>query len=109
VLCDAHTLIEAQKPRATLFAEDFVRKPGVNVISDVRVGVPHDTITHYARERNIDLIVIGSHARGMVNRIFFGSTSKAVLESALCPVLMVPLATMPQPESPPKATGEKNV
>jgi len=94
---DTNTLIDAQKPRMNAFAEGFVREAGIQVITDIRVGVAHDTIAHYAQENKIDLIVIGSHARGLVNRIFFGSTSKAVLESAPCPVLMVPVATMPEP------------
>lgn len=96
LLPDTDTLIEAQKPRIRRFVEDFVRTAGVNVITEVRVGVPHNTIAEYAREAKIDLVVIGSHARGIVKRIFLGSTSKAVLESAPCPVLMVPVVTMPE-------------
>ena len=48
-------------------------------------------ITDYAREHAIDLIVVGTHARGLVNRILLGSVSKSVVEHAHCAVLMVPL------------------
>ena len=48
-------------------------------------------ITDYARENAIDLIVVGTHARGLMNRILLGSVSKSVVEHAHCAVLMVPL------------------
>ncbi len=106
LLPDTGTLIEAQKPRIELFVEDFVGSSGVKVIAEVRVGVPHDTIAEYAREAKIDLVVIGSHARGIMKRIFLGSTSKAVLESSPCPVLMVPVVTMP--ETAPSTTSNRS-
>jgi hypothetical protein len=56
----------------------------------VRSGPPVPVITEYAREMNIDLIVVGTHARGVVNRILMGSVSRAVLEKASCAVLIVP-------------------
>lgn len=94
---DVSVSVDAQRPLLKRFVESVLDPTGIEVTIDVRVGVPHDVIASYAREHRIDLIVIGTHARGLVNRIFFGSTSKAVLESAPCPVLMVPLATMPDP------------
>jgi universal stress protein A len=60
----------------------------------VRVGPEWETIARYAEEAGIDLIVIGTHARSVMKRILLGSTSKAVLEHAPCPVLMVPLAAV---------------
>lgn len=60
----------------------------------VRTGVPWEEIVRYADEAAIDLIVIGSHARGVMKRIFLGSTSKAVLEHVARPVLMVPIAAL---------------
>lgn len=60
----------------------------------VRTGVAWDEITRYAGDANIDLIVIGTHARGPVKRILLGSVGTAVLEHAHCPVLMVPIAAM---------------
>jgi nucleotide-binding universal stress UspA family protein len=55
-------------------------------------------ITDYARENAIDVIVVGTHARGLVNRILLGSVSKSVVEHAHCAVLMVPLRA-PMPEA----------
>lgn len=61
-------------------------------IPHVAMGSPVTAITEYASEHTIDLIVIGTHARGVINRIFKGSVSKSVMEHSPCPVLMVPLA-----------------
>lgn len=56
------------------------------------LGGPVDAITSYARQEDIDLIILGTHGRGLVSRVFMGSVSKSVMENAPCPVLMVPLA-----------------
>ena len=101
LLPDSATLIQAQAPRMSAFAGSCLQAAGLMVITEVRVGLPCAVICAYAREQGIDLIVIGTHARSLVNRIFFGSTSKAVLESAPCPVLMVPLATLSGPKATP--------
>ncbi|MBK8269112.1 MAG: universal stress protein [Planctomycetes bacterium] len=75
---------------------DFIQKQfaGRKVKSEILVGQPFSEICRYAAGQACDLIVIGSHARGIVHRIFMGSVSKAVLEHASCPVLMVPLAAV---------------
>lgn len=56
----------------------------------VRCGSPVDLIPQFVREHRIDLVVVGTHARGVLHRILFGSTSKLVMERSGCPVLMVP-------------------
>jgi nucleotide-binding universal stress UspA family protein len=75
--------------------ERFVHKQlsglTVPIVTKVLEGAPDLQISRYAAEAAIDLIVIGTHARGLVRRIFLGSVSKAVMEHAPCPVLMVPL------------------
>jgi nucleotide-binding universal stress UspA family protein len=77
----------------------------------VRVGLEWETIARYAEEASIDLIVVGTHARSVVKRMLLGSTSKAVLEHAPCPVLMVPIAAVehsedrPRPAPRPTAVG----
>ncbi|MBI5862918.1 MAG: universal stress protein [Planctomycetes bacterium] len=63
-------------------------------ITIVRNGVPWKEVASYADEIAADLIVIGSHARGVMSRILLGSTSKAVLEHSMRPVLMVPISSL---------------
>ncbi len=84
-------LIEAARGGLERFAESSF--PGMAVAREVLIGPAHHQICEYAQQHACDLIVIGSHARGIVRRILLGSTSKAVLEHSPCPVLMVPLRT----------------
>lgn len=57
----------------------------------VRHGVAHDEIVKLARERSIDLIVMGVQGRGVTARALFGSNTAHVTRAATCPVLIVPL------------------
>jgi nucleotide-binding universal stress UspA family protein len=50
---------------------------------------PADSIVAYARASNIDLIVIGTHGRTAVDRLFLGSVTERVMRTAPCPVLTV--------------------
>ena len=55
----------------------------------IHVGKPHDEIAKAAKDWPADLIVIGSHGRGGVERLFLGSVAEAVMRQAPCPVLVV--------------------
>jgi nucleotide-binding universal stress UspA family protein len=62
------------------------------VTEKVRAGCAHEEILRLAAEKKADLIVVGSHGRGPLERMFFGSTSRHVVRGAACPVLSVPAA-----------------
>lgn len=73
------------------FVKECFGKLPCAVTADVLSGSAPTAITEYAHATGVDLIVIGTHARGLVNRILLGSVSKAVVEHAHCAVLMVPM------------------
>jgi len=50
---------------------------------------PAGTIVSYAADAHVDLIVLGTHARGPVSRFFLGSVAERVVRTAPCPVLTV--------------------
>lgn len=50
-------------------------------------GKPYPEILRVATEREADLIVLGIHGRGAVDRWFFGSTTDHVIREASCAVL----------------------
>ena len=52
-------------------------------------AAPAPTIVEYAREANVDLIVIGTHGRGAMAHLFMGSVAERVVRTAPCPVLTV--------------------
>jgi nucleotide-binding universal stress UspA family protein len=55
----------------------------------VETGVPVDRIIEYAQKHGIDLIVMGIHGRGTVERMWIGSVTQGVLRYASCPVVSV--------------------
>ncbi len=57
---------------------------------------PARAILDYAREHDIDLIVMGTHGRRGVRRMLLGSVAREVVQRAPCPVLTV----RPRPRTP---------
>ena len=55
----------------------------------VRPGTPAAEIVRYAQDANIDLIVMGTHGRGLVGHMVMGSVAEKVVRTASCPVLTV--------------------
>lgn len=52
-------------------------------------GVPANVICDLAEQEDIDLIIVGSHGRGAMQRALLGSVSQAVVRHATVPVLVV--------------------
>ena len=48
-----------------------------------------EDIVKYAKEKNIDEIIIGVRSRSKVGKLIFGSTAQVVILDAPCPVLTV--------------------
>ena len=46
-------------------------------------------IVRYARDNNIDLLVLGTHGRGAIAHMLMGSVAEKVVRKAPCPVLTV--------------------
>ncbi|HYO63902.1 MAG TPA: universal stress protein [Pyrinomonadaceae bacterium] len=62
---------------------------GLDVEDVIARGEAASEIVRVARERGADLIVISSHGRTGLGRMFFGSTAESVVRHAHCPVLVV--------------------
>jgi nucleotide-binding universal stress UspA family protein len=54
-------------------------------------GYPADVILKMAKELNCDVIVMGTHGKGLISQTFLGSEAKRVLRRARIPVFIVPL------------------
>src|SRR5690349_16908805 len=70
-----------------IFAEDRETLRAETVV--LTSNAPAAAIVDYARERAIDLIVIGTHGRGAVAQLLMGSVAERVVRTAPCPVLTV--------------------
>ena len=64
-----------------------VRAKGVAVRELVAQGKPSAEILRIAREETVDMIVLGTHGKGLLDRSLFGSTTERVVRKAPCPVL----------------------
>jgi nucleotide-binding universal stress UspA family protein len=47
------------------------------------------TIVRYAKDENIDLIIVGTHGRGPLAHLIMGSVAERVVRTAPCPVLTI--------------------
>ena len=56
-----------------------------------RFGRAFVEIVQYARDQNVDLIVMGTHGRGTVAHMLLGGVAEKVIRKAPCPVLVVHL------------------
>lgn len=52
-------------------------------------GEPYEEIAKFAKEKGVDLIVMGTHGRKGLDKVLFGSTAEKVVRTAPCPVLTV--------------------
>lgn len=52
-------------------------------------GVPHAQIVRAAKGQRADLIVMGTHGRSGLARLFLGSVAERVVATAPCPVMTV--------------------
>lgn len=76
---------------------------GANASADVREGDPAQELIDIAVAKGADCIVIGSHGRTGISRLFLGSVARAVLFNALCSVLIVRAPVNVKASAPPKA------
>lgn len=66
-----------------------LEQEGVRIEAHLTVGTPFVDIVTLAREKDIDLIVIGTHGWGALKQILLGSTAERVVRKAPCPVLTI--------------------
>ena len=84
--------IDQVRERRELLAQALVergREAGVDVSFLIWTGDPGDMIVEAAEAEHADMILVGSHGRGAVGRLFLGSVSEHVVRNAHCPVLVV--------------------
>jgi nucleotide-binding universal stress UspA family protein len=65
------------------------REAGLQVVSELRDGNPTAEIIRLAEERQVGLVVLGTHGHGGLAHVL-GSVAERVVHKAPCPVLVVP-------------------
>jgi nucleotide-binding universal stress UspA family protein len=83
--------LHPEKPAERELAEFDV--PAADAVSgihrDVLSGAPFVEIIRHAKEKEIDLIVMGTHGRTGLAHMLMGSVAEKVVRKAPCPVLTV--------------------
>ncbi len=67
---------------------------------EIRVGKDDQQILAFARERQIDLIVMGRQGRSALQKALFGNVTEKVVRKADCAVLVVPLSFRNRQQTP---------
>lgn len=81
--------LEEEGHEATDAIEAQAEDRDVETETAVRRGNPHDDILTYATERDVELIVMGTHGRTGVKRALLGSVTEDVVRHSDVPVLTV--------------------
>jgi nucleotide-binding universal stress UspA family protein len=64
-------------------------KRSIRVEEMTRIGVPFLEIIKVAKEKDVDLIVMGTHGRTGLAHVLIGSVAEKVVHHAHCPVLTI--------------------
>ena len=72
---------------------------GVEHYTAIREGTVHEVIRDYAREHDVDLVVIGTHGRSGVSKLMYGSVTERVIKTVHTPIIVIPPEGGKLPES----------
>lgn len=87
---EAATQIEAEGLKNYLVeAAERLRARGLKVRTEVATGDPAEEILRVAEERSSDLIVMATHGRSGVQRLWLGSVAIKVIRGSVRPVLLI--------------------
>jgi nucleotide-binding universal stress UspA family protein len=84
-----HAYYREESQAQLLEAQQRLDAAGRFHTSHIHVGQPAEVIAKLAGDLGCDLIVMGSHGRGVVAGMVAGSVATRVLHLAPCPVLLV--------------------
>jgi len=68
---------------------DRAKKAGIRAVGLLLEGDPAQQIVRAARSKRADLLVVGTHGRTGLSKLFVGSVAARVVATASCPVATV--------------------
>lgn len=86
------TLLDNLKKTAMLFLEKTRHYLGNETIDAVvEEGDSTDAILEISKEKNVDIIVMGSHSKNWLEHALLGSTAEDVLRKSIKPLFIIPI------------------
>lgn len=67
-----------------------IAEAGVEHFTAIREGTVHEVIRDYAKEHDVDLVVVGTHGRTGVSKLMYGSVTERVIKTVHTPIIVVP-------------------
>jgi len=62
---------------------------GINASTVILSGKPAESLVRYAVNNNVDLIIMATHGRSGISKIFWGSVAEKILRATDIPVLLI--------------------
>lgn len=63
---------------------------GIEHFTAIREGTVHEVIRDYAKEHDVDLVVVGTHGRSGVSKLMYGSVTERVIKTVHTPIIVIP-------------------
>jgi nucleotide-binding universal stress UspA family protein len=70
---------------------NFLRQEGIETQIFVTGSRPAETIISLAEEEAVDVVMLATHGRGEMDRLFVGSIAERIVQHTHCPVFLVPI------------------
>ncbi len=67
-----------------------LRSEGLDCVALLVQGRTVETILREIEKLSVDMVILGSHGKGILRHLLMGSTSEGVIQKSLIPVLIVP-------------------
>jgi nucleotide-binding universal stress UspA family protein len=64
-------------------------RAGINASTVILSGKPAESLVRYAVNNNVDLIIMATHGRSGISKIFWGSVAEKILRATDIPVLLI--------------------
>ena len=68
----------------------LIAAAGLEHFTAIREGTVHEVIRDYAKEHDVDLVVVGTHGRTGVSKLMYGSVTERVIKTVHTPIIVVP-------------------
>ncbi len=72
---------------------DRLTKAGIKIDTVILSGKAADRLTRYAVNNGVDLIIMATHGRSGISKLFWGSVAEKILRATDIPVLLIKTAT----------------